>query len=105
MQLRTVLPPLQPKATFGDSLLAVMSEKTTDVAVGFMAVLKVITTAAPGETPVAPLFGIVEIIVGCATTLPEPANSRSNTIRTEYNRIFIEFGNLDFLSVTDGNPA
>ena len=34
-----------------------------------MAVLNVNTTAALDETPVAPLAGTVEMIVGCASTV------------------------------------
>ena len=69
MHVSTALPALQTEPTVGDSKFAVTSEKITEVAVGFMAVLKVNTTDAPGETPVAPLLGTVEII-GAA---PPPA--------------------------------
>ena len=40
-----------------------------------MAVLKVNTTAAPGETPMAPLLGIVETIVGCAVAWRRPPSN------------------------------
>ena len=103
--MSTLLPALQLKTTVGDWLLAVISEKTTEVAAGFMAVLKVNTTAAPGETPGAPLVGTVETIVGWASAWPGPASSISNTSRVEYNRVFIQFGKLDFLPVTNSDPA
>ena len=41
-----------------------------------MAVLKVKTTGAPGETPVAKLAGTTET-VGCATACCRPANNAS----------------------------
>ena len=93
MQVSTLLPALQPKTMVGDSLLAVISEKTTKVAAGSMFVLKVNTTAAPGETPVAPLVGTVETIVGCATARRGLASIRSR-IRAGYKRVFISLANL-----------
>ena len=90
MQVRTVLPALHPNIMVGDSLFAVTSEKTTKVAVGFMEVLKLNTTAAPGETPVAPLAGTVETIEGWATAWRRPA---SNIIMARIGAIGCGFEN------------
>ena len=105
MQVSTVLAAFQLKTMPGDSLLPVTSEKTTKVASGFMAALKVITTAAAGETPVAPLFGMAEIIVGCATVLPGLASIINGTINAEYNLVFIVFGKSDLLPCTTETPC
>jgi hypothetical protein len=70
-----VLPALQPKTIVGDSLLAETSEKITEVIAGSIAVLKLNTTAAPGETPVAPLVGTDETIVGWAAAWRRPASN------------------------------
>jgi hypothetical protein len=75
VHVSTVLPALQVETTSGDSKSAVTSEKIAEVAAGFMAVLKVNTTDAPGETPVAPLLGIVETSVGAAAARCRPASN------------------------------
>ena len=94
MYVSTVLPALQVKTMEGDSLSAFVSEKIAKVTAASMAVLKVNTTAAPGETPTAPLFGIADIIVGCAIVQTGMASSISGTISAENNRVFIKIGNV-----------
>ena len=66
VQVSTVLPALQTEIMDGSSP-AVASKNVALVCVGSMAVLKWNTTDAPGETPVAPSGGTVEVIAGCAS--------------------------------------
>ena len=85
VQVSTVLPALQAEITGGDWKPAVTSKNCATVAPGFMAALKVNTTGAPGETPVAPLAGTVERIVVCAPEERRPARNiimdRSRVVR------------------------
>ena len=62
VHVKIVLPPLHA----GEVGRKLVSMNIAVVAAGFIASLKVKTTAADGETPLAPLNGTVETMVGTA---------------------------------------
>jgi hypothetical protein len=84
VQVKTVLPELHTVpgcGTIGPALF----EKITEVAAVYIAVLNVNTTGLLGDTPVAPLTGLTDRIVGCARSWLSPARVRINK-RPETNR-------------------
>ena len=98
MHVKIVSPPLQVSVVAkGPPIGFDMSMNMADVRSVFIAVLNLKTTAADGDTPVAPLIGVVETIVGWANAwlklarqVAKPKKSRK-LLRRCLRMIYSEF--------------
>src|SRR5215472_9056190 len=77
VQVSTVLPELHAIPTGRKAPAAFVNCAT--VAAVYIAVLNVNTTGLLGDTPVAPLAGLTDTIVGCASTVSVRINKRPET--------------------------